>query len=294
MKSITTYITEKMVYTKATANKIIFVRNIKELKSLIIETNDKFSLTNISFEEYEDDIVQLHREFRTLIKTQASVIDVSNWVFGNKVYSISDLFAQNYNVKEIIGLDTWDVSNINNFSGLFDRCNNLESIKGIENWNTSNAITLSGIFSNCQSLTSLNLSNWDVSKSRYASLLFGDCIKLKEIKGLNKWNTNEFYSCGLMFRNCSSLEKLDLSNWKMDKVQNMNGMFCDCNNLMSIGDVSNWDVSNVKDMSEMFYNCGNLECDCSNWKLHIRCKTNKLSTYTSRRIFRAPKRNIKI
>ncbi len=294
MKSLTTYITEKMVYNKTNSNKTIFVKNIEELKSLIVETADKFSLTNISFEEYEDDVYELQREFPRLISTRAAVIDVSNWVFGDKIVNIEALFSKNYNVKEIIGLDTWDVSNIENFGGLFEHCDNIETIDGIENWNVSKAVKLSGMFSYCGSLKKLDLSKWDVSNTKYNSMLFAECKELKEIKGLDKWNTNMFYACGLMFKNCSSLETLDLSNWSMDKVQTTNEMFYNCSNLTTIGDVSNWDVSNVKDMSQMFYNCGNLECDCANWKLHIRCNTNKLSTYTSRRIFRGPKRNIKI
>ena len=294
MKSLTTYITEKMVYNKANSNKTVFVKNVEELKSLIVETNNKFSLTNISFEQYEDDVYELQREFSRLIITHATVIDVSNWIFGDKIVNIEALFSKNHNVKEIIGLDTWDVSNIENFGGLFEHCDSIETLDGIENWNVSKAIKLSGMFSGCSSLKKLDLSKWDVSNVKYNSMLFAECKELKEIKGLDKWNTNMFYACGLMFKKCSSLETLDLSNWKMGKVQSTNEMFYDCYNLTTIGDVSNWDVSNVKDMQSMFYNCGKLECDCINWKLHIRCNISKLSTYTTRRIFRGPKRNIKI
>ena len=294
MKSIKEYVIEKMVYNKTNINKTVFVKNIEELKSLIVEKDDKFSLTNISFEEYEDDVFDLQRKFPNLIKTTASIIDVSNWNLGDKIVNIEGLFSKNHNVKEIIGLDTWDVSHIENFGGLFEYCDSIETIDGIENWDISKAIKISGMFSNCSSLKKLDLSKWDVSNTKYNSMLFAECKNLKEIKGLDKWNTNTFYACGLMFKNCSSLETLDLSNWKMDNIQTTNEMFYNCSNLTTIGDVSNWNVSNVKDMQSMFYNCGNLECDCINWKLHIRCNTNKLSTYTSRRIFRGPKRNIKI
>ena len=57
---------------------------------------------------------------------------------------------------------------------------------------------------------------------------------------------------------------------------------------------SNLDTSLTTDMSKMFYKCSNLECDCRDWKLHIRCNTTQCSTYTTKRIFGAPKRNIKI
>lgn len=294
MKSIQDYITEKMVYNSSNIQKTTFVKTIKELKSLINETDNKFSLTNISFEEFEEDIFELQREFPRLITTNAKVIDVSNWIFGDKIVNIEALFSKNHNVKEIIGLDTWDVSNIENFGGLFEDCDSIETIDGIENWNVSKAIKLSGMFSKCSSLKKLDLSKWNVSNVKYNSMLFAECKELKEIKGLDKWNTNMFYACGLMFKNCSSLEALDLSNWQMGNVQTTNEMFAYCDNLETIGDVSKWDVSNVKDMSKMFYYCGHLECDCSSWKLHIRCNTYKVSTWTSRRIFNAPKRKIQI
>lgn len=60
-----------------------------------------------------------------------------------------------------------------------------------------------------------------------------------------------------MFRNCSNLISLDLSNFDTSKVEDMHSMFEDCSNLTSL-DVSNFNTSNVKDMSLMFYGCGSL------------------------------------
>jgi surface protein len=61
-----------------------------------------------------------------------------------------------------------------------------------------------------------------------------------------------------MFRSCSSLISLDVSNWDTSNVTTMYSMFRDCVSITSL-DVSNWDTSNVTNMQGMFYNCTNLE-----------------------------------
>ena len=53
--------------------------------------------------------------------------------------------------------------------------------------------------------------------------MFNECCKLKEIKGINKFNINT------------------------SKVNDMRGMFQNCSNLISI-DLSNFDISNITSM----------------------------------------------
>ena len=44
-------------------------------------------------------------------------------------------------------------------------------------------------------------------------LMFNECHKLKEIKGMNKFNTNQVTNMSGMFQSCNELEYLDLSNF---------------------------------------------------------------------------------
>ena len=68
-----------------------------------------------------------------------------------------------------------------------------------------------------------------------------------------------------MFRLCTSLPTLDVSNWDVSNVTNMNAMFYDCTSLPAL-DVSNWDVSSVTNMGNMFNNCTSLPTlDTSQW-----------------------------
>ena len=58
--------------------------------------------------------------------------------------------------------------------------------------------------------------------------MFNECIKLKEIKGINKLNTNNVNYMDAMFQCCHNLEYLDLSNFNTSKVCNMEYMFNQC------------------------------------------------------------------
>ena len=54
-----------------------------------------------------------------------------------------------------------------------------------------------------------------------------------------------------MFKNCSSLTSLNISNFNTDNVISMKNMFCDCSSLITLK-LSNFKTKNVKDMSFMF------------------------------------------
>ena len=65
--------------------------------------------------------------------------------------------------------------------------------------------------------------------------------------------TNQF---GL-FRECSNLTSVDLSNLDTANVTDMKKMFYGCSSLTSL-DLSTFDITNVKDMSDMLRKCDNL------------------------------------
>ena len=77
---------------------------------------------------------------------------------------------------------------------------------------------------------------------------------------------SEIKNMNSMFCNCSSLKKLDLSNFNTKNVTDMSYMFYNCSSLTSIKFPDNVNSSNVTDMSCMFYDCSNLkELDLSNF-----------------------------
>ena len=61
--------------------------------------------------------------------------------------------------------------------------------------------------------------------------MFTRCKLLKEIKGINLFNTSKVTSMNEMFQFCTELESLDLSNFNTANVSNMENMFYECNKL---------------------------------------------------------------
>ena len=97
---------------------------------------------------------------------------------------------------------------------------------------------------------------------------FAFCKNLTEVSGENLVTSKTFEkttSMANMFRGCSNLTSLDVSNFDTSKVTNMRSMFSICSSLTSL-DVSNLDTSNVTRMTLMFYNCSSLtKLDLSNF-----------------------------
>ena len=61
-----------------------------------------------------------------------------------------------------------------------------------------------------------------------------------------------------MFFFCSSMEEINLSGFKTNKVTNMNSMFAECLSLSEIN-LSMFNTSEVHDMGNMFENCAGLK-----------------------------------
>lgn len=93
------------------------------------------------------------------------------------------------------------------------------------------------------------------SNSQY---LFNEFINVKKIDFSNCFKTDDVTSMYRMFRNCSSLLELDLSNFNTSKVTNMNAVFNNCKALTSLN-LSSFNTSNVISFRSMFNNCIKLE-----------------------------------
>ena len=79
----------------------------------------------------------------------------------------------------------------------------------------------------------------------------------KSLLSIEYINTSNVTDMNSMFRNCTSLTSLDVSNFDTGKVTDMCCMFHSCSALTSL-DVSNFDTSSVTDMASMFRDCTSL------------------------------------
>ena len=106
--------------------------------------------------------------------------------------------------------------------------------------------------------------------------MFYNFQNVESIKFNNIFDTSNVINMNSMFRNCISLEKLDLSSFNTSNVSNMSYIFSgslvnDSQTIMSLNelDMSNFNTRNVENMEYMFFNCGNLTTiDVSSFDTH--------------------------
>ena len=92
---------------------------------------------------------------------------------------------------------------------------------------------------------------------RYGWKVFKDCCSLEHID-LSKFDTSQVTLMTSMFRGCRELEYLDLGNLNTEKVISMGFMFSDCEKLKEI-DLSNLNTSSLETMAHMFDGCRSLQ-----------------------------------
>ena len=114
------------------------------------------------------------------------LLTVEHLKVTNKVTSTAEMF---YNCGSLTSVNAigWDTSNVTEMCEMFYNCSYLEEIIGIENWNTSSLEDLTYTFMYCKSLTSLNLSGWNTNNVTLADETFSNCTKLEELD-IKNWD----------------------------------------------------------------------------------------------------------
>ena len=128
---------------------------------------------------------------------------------------------------------------------------------------------ISYIFAGCDKLTSdelnRNLSAWKLSGDLNIREVFRDCHSLERI------DMSAFRNCNItdsssVFSTCKKLKTIaNIGNLNISKADGMSYLFYECNALTQL-DLSNWDTSNIQYMIATFDGCNNLtELNCSTW-----------------------------
>ena len=191
-------------------------------------------------------------------------LDVSKFDTSN-VTNMSYMFHGCSDLPSLSFGEKWNTSNVTSMHGMFEMCTTLTSLD-LSRFDTSNVTGMSTMFCECYNLENLNLGNsFDISKVTNLSDMFYGCYRLKTLTGsikLGESNATSSFSglfSGLhqlpsitfdtpengaafpnlstmenMFKNCSSLESIDLGNWSLPNLTNTDSMFSDCSSLTSI------------------------------------------------------------
>lgn len=197
-------------------------------------------------------------------------LDISRWDMG-QVTNAYDMFGYCSKLASITGIEDIDVSNLQMASYMFSGTplKNLD----LSRWNTANLTYILSMFDSCESLETLNLSGWNTDHLTTLSSTFSYCTSLKNIIGIEDFNTENVVYMSYLFSGCNALESLDLSKWKTSNVWSFRNMFANCSSLRELN-VNNFDITGVNaeegyyqfDLGYMFYNCSSLTTlDLSNW-----------------------------
>ena len=179
-------------------------------------------------------------------------VNLSDWNVTN-VTNSSGVFSSCSNLVTV-NINNWDLKNVTNISSFFNSCINLENIYGYENIliNNTGNVAINSFFSNCRKIEYLDLSNWSGVTLTTLDNLFSLCIELVEIVGIEDLNTSLSNTIGNCFNDCRKLEgDLDLTNWIVNNVVNMNNVFRNTYVLNSV-DITGWNMSNVTNIVGMF------------------------------------------
>ena len=188
MKSLNQYIIEKILINKSSKFNKIKVESPDQLLSIIRERHNN------------------NKSFLDLTDLDISELDNLSYIF----------YGSNIEVVDISG---WDTSNVTTMENMFCFCDKLKNIIGIENFDVSKLESANSMFYCCKNLVELDLTNWNPISLKNAHEMFSSCSNLKIIKNIENWQLPNIKSVRQMFYKCAKLD-VDLSNWDLSNLQN--------------------------------------------------------------------------
>ena len=260
--------------------KIFFPKNSKELFKNVLATN-------INFNDRIDTTFVTNMERLLDGCSNIEYIDFSSFRTGN-VEKMSYMFYQTKNLKEL-DLSPFDTSNVTEFYYPFSNTVSLEKLI-LDGLDLSNVISMEYFISSCTSLKTISAknlqlpinasnmfrkdygpytlesidltgSNTSTTTSLYA--MFEDQRALKEIKGIDGWDTSKVTDIAYMFcrtgQNVEGAEySFDLSNWDLSNVVQSYYMFSEFGTKADeiVINISNWSAPLLTDFSAIFYKLG--------------------------------------
>ena len=150
--------------------------------------------------------MDLRKKIKELYKEQGEgdTLDVSSLTnLINRCYNFTYIFEGYRDVIQIIGLEDWDVSHVEDMDGMFMGCKNFNS--DLSKWDVSNVQNMPSMFEGCKNFNS-DLSKWDVSLVKNMNYMFYDCGNFNS--DLSKWDVSNVEEMIGMFDGCKYLKQI--------------------------------------------------------------------------------------
>ena len=134
--------------------------------------------------------------------------------------------------------------------------------------NAKNIVSANGAFKNAYSLTKFPVLKLK-DNIRDISYIFAGCDKLTSDelnRNLSAWKLSGDLNIKEVFRNCHSLERIDMSVFRNCNITELSALFSSDRKLKNIANIGNLNISKADGMSYLFYECNALtQLDLSNW-----------------------------
>jgi hypothetical protein len=134
--------------------------------------------------------------------------------------------------------------------------------------NAKNIVSANGAFKNAYSLTKFPVLKLK-DNIRDISYIFAGCDKLTSDelnRNLSAWKLSGDLNIREVFRDCHSLERIDMTVFRNCNITDSSSVFSTCKKLKSIANIGNLNISKADGMSYLFYECNALtQLDLSNW-----------------------------
>tara|TARA_R100001443_G_scaffold65867_1_gene75047 strand:- start:313 stop:1983 length:1671 start_codon:yes stop_codon:yes gene_type:complete len=173
--------------------------------------------------------------------------------------------------KKLLEIMNWGTYQWTSMQGAFYDCSNM-TITATDTADFSQVTGNLGFyhaFRGCSSMTSIpNAGGWFSGQAANPQAMFYGCSGLTTIDVAN-WDMSNVTDMNQMFRNCYNITSLDVSNWDVSSVtgQGFRATFGDLNSVTAL-DVSSWDISNATSLQETFEDCRELTTlDVSSWDM---------------------------
>ncbi len=117
--------------------------------------------------------------------TSLKKISARNWIIPESfIHWVSRNWAGNNSPIEEIDVTGWDLSRTKDIQGLFADSRSLKTIIGLDTWDTSNITNMSQLFYNCNNISELDLGSFDLSKivTNGLNQIITNTTKLAKIK----------------------------------------------------------------------------------------------------------------
>lgn len=134
--------------------------------------------------------------------------------------------------------------------------------------NAKNIVSANGAFKNAYNLTKFPVIKLK-DNIRDISYIFAGCDKLTSDelnRNLSAWKLSGDLNIREVFRDCHSLESVDMDVFRNCNITELSTLFSTCKKLKNIANIGNLNISKAEGISYVFHDCPELtQLDLSNW-----------------------------